>query len=117
MKKMCGNDVKIPLPLRSLPIKSSDISSRKSKLDIFKGFYEDITSNPRTRKIFLFLLLNTFFMSTEVIFGYLSNSLGLIGDGLHMLLDSSSIFLSLVASTISKWDATSKFSYGFSSIP
>lgn len=72
-----------------------------------------ILSVPSTRKIFLYLLLNISFMFVEVVVGWWCNSLGLIGDGVHMLFDSSAILLGLWASVVSRWDADEFYSYGY----
>ena len=75
-------------------------------------FVASIIADRRTRNVFFFLLLNMSFMVVEVVYGWWSNSLGLIGDGVHMFFDSSAIILSLVASVIAKWDSNERFSYG-----
>ena len=63
--------------------------------------------------VFFFLLLNLGYMSVEILVGWWSNSLGLLGDGVHMLLDSSALILGLGAAAVAKWDATPKYSFAF----
>lgn len=41
-------------------------------------------------------------MFVELIYGWISNSLGLITDSLHMLIDSSALAIALYASYMSK---------------
>lgn len=52
-------------------------------------------------------------MFVEFIYGVLSNSLGLISDSLHMLIDSSALAIALFASYTSKKKANSKFTFGY----
>ena len=66
------------------------------------SFFEEIWSDANSKKIFLFLILNASFMGVELLYGYLSNSLGLIGDSFHMLCDSMALVISLGASYIAK---------------
>jgi zinc transporter 5/7 len=55
-------------------------------------------------------------MFVELVYGFLSNSLGLISDSFHMLFDCTALFISLFASYISKMEANSKYTYGYSRI-
>lgn len=67
----------------------------------------------------MFLTLNVSFMSLEFIYGYLSNSLSLIGDSFHMLVDSLALLVGLGASYISKRgqkDKTKQLPYGYMKI-
>lgn len=41
-------------------------------------------------------------MFVELIYGFLSNSLGLISDSVHMLIDSSALALGLYASFVAR---------------
>jgi len=50
-------------------------------------FIKVIWSKKYTRRIALFFLANLGFMFVEVLYGYLTNSLGLISDALHMAFD------------------------------
>ncbi|KCV70490.1 hypothetical protein H696_02831 [Fonticula alba] len=76
-------------------------------------FLRSILSDRRTRNVFFFLLLNLSFMVVEILYGIWSNSLGLIGDGLHMLFDSSALIGSLIASVIAKWPVNDRLTYGY----
>ena len=51
-------------------------------------------------------------MFVEILYGWWSNSLGLVGDGIHMLLDCSAIILGLIASVVAKWSSNDNFTYG-----
>jgi zinc transporter 5/7 len=69
-----------------------------------------------SRGILMFLVLNASFMSLEFVYGYLSNSLSLIGDSFHMLCDSMALVIGLGASYVSKrglLDRTWKLPHGY----
>ncbi|KAJ1550482.1 putative zinc transporter msc2, partial [Nowakowskiella sp. JEL0078] len=82
-------------------------------LSISYLYIRSIINNPATSKIFYFCVLNLSFTVVEGLWGYWTNSLGLISDAVHMLFDSSAIAVSLVASVIAKWEPNGKFTYGF----
>ncbi|XP_058112094.1 uncharacterized protein LOC131255406 [Magnolia sinica] len=71
-----------------------------------------ILSERKSRKIALFLLINTAYMVVEFVAGFMSNSLGLISDACHMLFDCAALAIGLYASYISRLPANSHFSYG-----
>ena len=68
----------------------------------YSDFLTTCYNDPPSRKILLFLILNASFMSLELIYGYLSNSLGLISDSFHMMFDSLALLVGLLASYIAK---------------
>ena len=80
---------------------------------IVQSYIRTILTNRATRNVFFYLLLNLSFTGVEILYGMWTNSLGLIGDGLHMLFDSSALIGSLVASVIVKWPSNDRFSYGY----
>lgn len=65
-------------------------------------FVRICASNSDTRRIGGFLLVNMMFMFIEIIYGYLTNSLGLISDAAHMAFDCIALLIGLIASYISK---------------
>uniref|UniRef100_A0A2P2MYY0 Uncharacterized protein LOC105631249 n=1 Tax=Rhizophora mucronata TaxID=61149 RepID=A0A2P2MYY0_RHIMU len=71
-----------------------------------------ILSERKSRKIALFLLINTCYMVVEFVAGFLSNSLGLISDACHMLFDCAALAIGLYASYISHLPANNQFNYG-----
>ncbi|KAJ9675414.1 hypothetical protein PVL29_024368 [Vitis rotundifolia] len=71
-----------------------------------------ILSERKSRKIALFILINTSYMVVEFVFGFMSNSLGLISDACHILFDCSALAIELYASYISRLPANSQFNYG-----
>lgn len=74
---------------------------------------QHIMSDKKSRKIAIFLLINTGFMFVEFFYGFLSNSLGLISDACHMLFDCAALGIGLYASYISRLPENSKFNYGY----
>nr|GMC59396.1 zinc transporter 5 [Ipomoea batatas] len=71
-----------------------------------------ILSERKSRKIALFLLINTAYMVVEFVAGFMSNSLGLISDACHMLFDCAALAIGLYASYISRLPANVQFNYG-----
>jgi cobalt-zinc-cadmium efflux system protein len=53
------------------------------------------------------------FMGVELVGGYLANSLALISDGIHMLMDSGALILSLFVAWVSKRKAPKGYTYGY----
>ena len=51
---------------------------------LMRAYLKDILSNPESRKIFYFLMLNMCYMLVQMLYGIWTNSLGLISDGKHM---------------------------------
>ncbi len=47
-----------------------------------KAYIKTILSNPESRKIFYFLVLNLSYMMVQMLYGVWTNSLGLISDGM-----------------------------------
>jgi len=66
-------------------------------VDLIKVTWKD----PTSRNILIFFTINLLFMFVELIYGYMSGSLGLISDAFHMLFDCVALFIGLVASYIS----------------
>eukprot|EP01135_Chromosphaera_perkinsii_P007644 Nk52_evm100s914 gene=Nk52_evmTU100s914 len=72
-----------------------------------------ILGNYDSRQIFYFLCINLSFMFVEFIYGYLTNSLGLMSDAFHMLFDCVALAVGLFASVISKWKPDRRYSFGY----
>ena len=82
----------------------------------FPQLYEIYTVLSKKRNLKLltyFLLLNLLFMFVEVIYGLLSNSLGLLTDGAHMLLDCTAVIIGLYSSYLSEFKANNNYNYGY----
>lgn len=57
------------------------------------------------------------FMFVELVYGYMSNSLGLISDAFHMLFDCMALFIGLAASYISQMKSSdNEYTYGYTKI-
>ena len=69
-----------------------------------------------SRRIFYFMLLNLGFMVVQSTYGYLTGSLGLISDSIHMFFDCLALLMGLCASVMSKWPPNLKFPYGYGKI-
>ena len=69
--------------------------------------------NRDSRQIFYFMSLNVSFMLVEFVYGFYTNSLGLISDAFHMLFDSTALCMGLVASVVARWKATRVYSFGY----
>jgi len=72
----------------------------------------EIFSDPSSRNLFLFLLVNLSFAFVELFYGMWTNSLGLISDSFHMFFDCTALMAGLVASVVSRWPTNDRFSYG-----
>ncbi|XP_024974686.1 probable zinc transporter protein DDB_G0291141 isoform X2 [Cynara cardunculus var. scolymus] len=71
-----------------------------------------IVSERKSRKIAVFLLINTGYMVVEFVAGFMNNSLGLISDACHMLFDCAALAIGLYASYIARLPANDKYTYG-----
>ncbi|KAJ2452732.1 putative zinc transporter msc2 [Coemansia sp. RSA 2336] len=79
-------------------------------------FVKAILSDGESRSIFMFLLLNLSYMVVQIIYGYITNSLGLISDAIHMLFDCMALAIGLVAAVMSKWPSDEAFTFGYGRI-
>lgn len=78
------------------------------------GIIATLMSNSRERKLFVFLLLTIAIMLLEFVYGVAVNSLGLISDSFHMMLDGTSIAIGLYAAHAASWrpdEKTHPFGY------
>ena len=66
-----------------------------------------------SRRIFYFMCLNLAFMLVQSTYGFLTGSLGLISDSIHMFFDCIALFVGICAAVMSKWPASTKFPYGY----
>ena len=94
------------------------------------SFILHLRETKTSRRIFIFLSINFLFMFVEFIYGYWSNSLGLISDACHMLFDCIALMIGLLASYLGSIHATNsnsfskediwlnknKYSYGYGKI-
>ncbi|CAD21657.2 Proton-coupled zinc antiporter SLC30A5 [Caenorhabditis elegans] len=85
----------------------------KSLMLFMKETLNEILMNNDSRRIFWFLCVNLGFCGVEFLYGFWTNSLGLISDGFHMLFDCSALVMGLVASVMARWPPTRHFTFGF----
>ncbi|MCP9260100.1 Zinc transporter [Dirofilaria immitis] len=81
----------------------------KSVMLLIKETLTEILTNTDSRRIFGF----SSFCGIEFLYGFWTNSLGLISDGFHMLFDCSALVMGLVASVMSRWPSSKYYSYGY----
>ncbi|KAK7115619.1 proton-coupled zinc antiporter SLC30A5-like [Littorina saxatilis] len=84
-----------------------------SVMGVLKSGLRQILDESDSRKIFYFLCINLGFTFVELIYGAMTNSLGLISDGFHMLFDCSALVMGLYAAVMSRWKATRLFPFGY----
>ncbi|KAI0986354.1 hypothetical protein GJ496_008692 [Pomphorhynchus laevis] len=77
------------------------------------SYLQDVLSHKDSRTIFYFLCLNLSFTFVEMFYGLLTNSLGLLSDGFHMLFDCTALILGLYASLVSRKPRNKVFTYGY----
>ena len=85
----------------------------KSLVNFCRETLKEVLSDSDSRRIFWFLCANLAFCSVEFCYGFLTNSLGLISDGFHMLFDCSALVMGLIASVMARWTASRYYSYGY----
>lgn len=100
-----------------LPMRHDDLGKSRGVIGRWKekviGWIRLIVSDPNSRNLLGFLLLNLTFAFVELIYGVWTNSLGLISDSFHMFFDCTGLMAGLVATVITKWKANDKYSYGY----
>jgi len=100
-----------------LPMRHDDLGKSRGVIGRWKekviGWIRLIISDPNSRNLLGFLLLNLTFAFVELIYGVWTNSLGLISDSFHMFFDCTGLMAGLVATVITKWKANDKYSYGY----
>ncbi|KAL1838094.1 hypothetical protein VTJ49DRAFT_3025 [Mycothermus thermophilus] len=60
--------------------------------------------------------LNLAFMTVQAFYGYVTDSLGLLSDSVHMFFDCVALAVGLFAAVASKWPPSERFPYGFGKI-
>ncbi|KAM6549919.1 hypothetical protein CsatB_021595 [Cannabis sativa] len=88
------------------------LESSESFTELIMKPIRHILSERKSRKIALFLMINTAYMVVEFVAGFMSNSLGLISDACHMLFDCAALAIGLYASYISRLPANNQYNYG-----
>jgi len=100
-----------------LPMRHDDLGKSRGIIGRWKekaiGWIRLIISDPNSRNLLGFLLLNLTFAFVELAYGVWTNSLGLISDSFHMFFDCTGLMAGLVATVITKWKSNDKYSYGY----
>ncbi|POS83185.1 hypothetical protein EPUL_005137 [Erysiphe pulchra] len=94
----------------------SRITNRLLQISQRWPFLHAILSEKDSRRIFYFMSLNFSFMLVQAFYGYLTDSLGLISDSIHMFFDCLALAVGLFAAISSKWPPSPKFPFGFGKI-
>lgn len=68
------------------------------------------------KNLFMFIILSTTFTFVEILYGTMSNSLGLISEAFHTFFDNIAMVISLMALVLSRSDPNNRFSYGYDRI-
>ena len=109
--------VKISKAVKMLPMRHDDLGKSRGVIGRWKEkaltWIRLIISDPNSRNLLGFLLLNLTFAFVELVYGVWTNSLGLISDSFHMFFDCTGLMAGLVATVITKWKANDKYSYGY----
>ncbi|KAJ9150692.1 Cation efflux protein/ zinc transporter [Pleurostoma richardsiae] len=79
-------------------------------------FLHTIMTEKDSRRIFYFMSLNFSFMAVQAFYGYVTDSLGLLSDSIHMFFDCVALAVGLFAAVASKWPPSIRFPYGFGKI-
>lgn len=81
-----------------------------------RSFGRFVSANTASRRIAIFLGVNFAFMFVELIYGIISNSLGLVSDAGHMLFDCIALAIGLLATYMAKVNPPSNYTYGYGRI-
>ncbi|MCJ1249289.1 putative zinc transporter msc2 [Trapelia coarctata] len=72
-----------------------------------------ILAEKDSRRIFYFMGLNFAFMIVQTCYGFITGSLGLLSDSIHMFFDCVALVVGLCAAVMSKWPPSIQFPYGY----
>ncbi|KAL2890301.1 Metal tolerance protein 8 [Ceratocystis lukuohia] len=79
-------------------------------------FLNAIMIEKDSRRILYYMLLNISFMMVQAFYGYVTDSLGLLSDTVHMFFDCMALLVGLVASVLGKRPPSQRFPYGLGKI-
>jgi zinc transporter 5/7 len=88
-------------------------SNFEPEINTFAHFKQHISRDKDAKKLCILLMINLVVTVLEVVYGFISNSIGLISDAAHMLFDSTALAVGIYASYKAKLPANKKFSYGY----
>jgi len=100
-----------------LPLRHGDSYQRQGCIrrnyERVKGWLRLIWQDQNSRNLLGFLTINLTFAFVELFYGIITNSLGLISDACHMFFDCTGLLFGLVATVVTRWRATTEYSYGY----
>ncbi|EEB05322.1 cation diffusion family zinc membrane transporter Cis4 [Schizosaccharomyces japonicus yFS275] len=94
----------------------TNIFGNYKRLRFAYRFIESILEEKESRSIFYFFLLNATYMIVQIVYGFWSNSLGLITDAIHMMFDCIAVLVGLIATGLAKLPSSDMFPFGFAKI-
>ena len=94
----------------------SNMFSKDLQNNMLVDFVKVVWQKKYSRRIAMFFMANLAFMFVEFLYGYLTNSLGLISDAVHMAFDCLALLVGLVASYLAQLDHQELYSYGLSRV-
>jgi len=68
------------------------------------------------KHVLTFPSLNLGFMFVQFTYGFITGSLGLLTDSIHMLFDCAGLAVGLAAAIMSKWPPSLNFPYGYGKV-
>ncbi|KAF4311554.1 HMW kininogen [Botryosphaeria dothidea] len=80
------------------------------------GLVHSILVEKDSRRIAYFGCLNLAFMAVQFFYGFVTGSLGLLTDSIHMFFDCAGLAVGLIAAVMSKWPPNARFPYGYGKI-
>lgn len=81
---------------------------------VYTQYYPSISRVVDTNK--KIYRLNFGFMIIQAFYGYVTDSLGLLSDSIHMFFDCVALLVGLLAAVMSKWPKSQRFPYGFGKV-
>ncbi|KAF3051303.1 hypothetical protein E8E11_002658 [Didymella keratinophila] len=100
----------------SLPKPSSPLISTSETTLLTCSIIHSVMIERDSRRIAYFGVLNLSFMIVQFFYGFVSGSLGLLTDSIHMLFDCAGLAVGLAAAVMSKWRPNARFPYGYGKI-
>ncbi|KAL0254984.1 putative zinc transporter msc2 [Diplodia seriata] len=80
------------------------------------GVLHSIIVEKDSRRIAYFGCLNLAFMAVQFFYGFVTGSLGLLTDSIHMFFDCAGLAVGLIAAVMSKWPPNARFPYGYGKV-
>lgn len=97
------------------PLLHSILKARDSRSIFYFMRYES-TSSCTFRDVADPDSLNFAFMLVQLTYGFLTGSLGLLSDSIHMFFDCLALIVGLCAAVMSKWPPSARFPYGYGKV-